>query len=470
MRLSLSLPSLVLAAAVALLPAAAARADFLPADPIDGPSADLVGQPDVDLARDGSGAVAYLKLDGGVRHVFVSRFVGRRLPAAGARRRRARRRGRAAGGRRQRRRPPRRRLGQRRTGLRGDPLRAGAAAYNPLPAPGRLGLGPVGRHVDQRCGLRLVHRGGRVGGRRARRPDAVERHAADNAGRPARHRPGPDAGTGTGRSHVAISADGTGVVVWGEAGHVYARRVFGDRISAAPQDLNIPALQTRRGRRRGPARRRHRGRLQLRLGRLPPAVRGRAGARDRAPAGRLAVRGPGPGRRGGLPRHATTSPASTSRSAAAARASRARRRRRAAARRDRPRQRLQPGRPARPGQRADAADRGRASRRTTTPTSSRSSAARRRTRASRPSPMTSTPPSAPRRRPALRSRSPTRRSAPSTSTQASGSASTARATPARSSSRARATPSAWWPAASTARPARSGPTRRRSCASSRGRR
>jgi hypothetical protein len=49
--------------------------------------------------------------------------------------------------------------------------------------------------------------------------------------------PAREAGVGTGRSRVSISADGIGVVTWGEAGHVFARKMFNQGISNAPQDL-----------------------------------------------------------------------------------------------------------------------------------------------------------------------------------------------------------------------------------------
>ncbi len=72
------------AAAVALLalapvaPAAAQRAAgaFFPAQPVDGPSPDIVGRPQLDLARDGGGAVAYVRRDGGEDHVFLSLISG----------------------------------------------------------------------------------------------------------------------------------------------------------------------------------------------------------------------------------------------------------------------------------------------------------------------------------------------------------------------------------------------------------
>ena len=43
--------------------------------------------------------------------------------------------------------------------------------------------------------------------------------------------PARAAGVGTGRSKVAISADGIGVVTWGEGGHVFARKMFNTRRS-----------------------------------------------------------------------------------------------------------------------------------------------------------------------------------------------------------------------------------------------
>ncbi len=39
--------------------------------------------------------------------------------------------------------------------------------------------------------------------------------------------PADDAGTGTGRPSVAAAGDGVAIVAWGEAGHVFTRRVWG---------------------------------------------------------------------------------------------------------------------------------------------------------------------------------------------------------------------------------------------------
>ncbi|MFL6104572.1 MAG: hypothetical protein ACJ74K_14890, partial [Actinomycetes bacterium] len=67
---------LLLTAALVLGPAAAAHAAWTIAQPLDGPNADVVEAGGVDLARDGTGAVAYIRRDGGVPHVFVSRLFG----------------------------------------------------------------------------------------------------------------------------------------------------------------------------------------------------------------------------------------------------------------------------------------------------------------------------------------------------------------------------------------------------------
>jgi hypothetical protein len=71
---------LLAAAAAALASLAApsgAAAGFHPPRTVAGPSAGVVELGGVSLARDGTGAVAFLRRDGGVPHVFVSRLVGR---------------------------------------------------------------------------------------------------------------------------------------------------------------------------------------------------------------------------------------------------------------------------------------------------------------------------------------------------------------------------------------------------------
>ena len=39
--------------------------------------------------------------------------------------------------------------------------------------------------------------------------------------------PADDAGSGSGRPAVTSSGDGVGIIAWGEAGHIYTRRVWG---------------------------------------------------------------------------------------------------------------------------------------------------------------------------------------------------------------------------------------------------
>ena len=59
--------------------------------------------------------------------------------------------------------------------------------------------------------------------------------------------PADDAGTGTGRPAVAAAGDGVGIVVWGEGGHIYTRRVWGvppsgTGPSIAYEQADIPSL------------------------------------------------------------------------------------------------------------------------------------------------------------------------------------------------------------------------------------
>lgn len=62
----------VLCAGAAAAPAA--QAGFFPAEQIDGPSADIVRVNDIDVAREGESALAYLKREAGLPHVFVARM------------------------------------------------------------------------------------------------------------------------------------------------------------------------------------------------------------------------------------------------------------------------------------------------------------------------------------------------------------------------------------------------------------
>ncbi len=62
-----------LTALLLLAVAPAAQAAWFAAEPVDGP-AEIVALGDVDVARDGSGGLVYLKRDAGVPQVFLSRL------------------------------------------------------------------------------------------------------------------------------------------------------------------------------------------------------------------------------------------------------------------------------------------------------------------------------------------------------------------------------------------------------------
>ena len=71
----LSLTVLLALLALAAVPAVAS-AGWFQAQPVDGPSPDIESFGGVDLARDGTGGLVYIKRADGVAHVFLSRFNG----------------------------------------------------------------------------------------------------------------------------------------------------------------------------------------------------------------------------------------------------------------------------------------------------------------------------------------------------------------------------------------------------------
>ena len=219
-------------------PVHAAHAAFYKADAIDGPTADIRSVGDLDLARDGSGAVAYVKAENGVDHVFVSRIVGGAwqppervdggLDAAGsAPAVAASDGGRLAivyvsGG-----------------SVYATVRQAGAPAWN---GPQLLAQGGADPSVDMSfngAAYATYTVNGDVLGARMDRTGVTFTGLTG----PLDSQQPQTAGVGTGRSRVAISADGTGVAVWGEAGHVYARRIFNTSPSTAVLDLNVPDVE-----------------------------------------------------------------------------------------------------------------------------------------------------------------------------------------------------------------------------------
>lgn len=223
-----------------------AHAAVFPAEVIDGPSGDLVSAGDLDVARDGTGAVAYVKRVADVPHVFVSRLVnGAFLPperidlalpgAAGEPVVAASDGGRVA--------VAFTSDGQLHVALRPN---AGTAFQPPQPILGGASNPAIDMSINgvsyvsftapgQSAADVRVARLARDGTGFALLPDVLDISPPQNAGDAAR------------RSRVAVSADGTAVVIWGEADRVYARRVFGTRISTAPQDLNVATLDGHAG-------------------------------------------------------------------------------------------------------------------------------------------------------------------------------------------------------------------------------
>jgi hypothetical protein len=229
---------LILIAALLAVPAGTAHAGVFLGDAIDGPSPDIDSLGDLDLARDGSGALTYLKRVDGVAHVFVARFTGGAFS-------------------------PGERIDPGLTPASSQPVVGAADAeglvvvfvnggtvYGVVRPAGGSFAAPValGTGSDPAVDLSIngtayasYTSGGDV---RIARLDR-QTNAWAVIPQPADVDPARPAGVGGGRSRVAISADGVGVVTWGEAGHVYARKMFGAALSSAPQDLTPAGFEDR---------------------------------------------------------------------------------------------------------------------------------------------------------------------------------------------------------------------------------
>lgn len=223
-----------------------APAAVFPGEVVDGPTGELLSAGDLDVARDGTGAVAYLKRVGGVPHVFVARLSGGAFLAP-------------------------ERIDPALGGAAGDPVVAATdggriavaftsngqlnVALRPngssgFQAPQPIADGASNPSIDMSInGVSFVSFTAPGQSAADVRVARLARGATSFALLPdvLDIAPPRNAGDATGRSQVAVSADGTAVVVWGEAGGVYARRVFGTRISAAPQELNVATLDGHAG-------------------------------------------------------------------------------------------------------------------------------------------------------------------------------------------------------------------------------
>lgn len=237
---------------IALLASAPAQAGWFPADTIDGPSAEITDFGDLDLARDGTGGLVYVKVDGGVPHVFLSRHVngawrspervdngvetaasqpvvaaaaGHRLAIAWV-----------SGGR-----------------LYGSVVPGGGPG--PLPAPTQLhaDADPLvsvrDPHADMGInGTAYVVFSAPGGGGSDVRGVRLQGAAWEPVVPPLDIQPGLAAGDPSGRPRVAVSAEGNAVAVWGEDHQDGRRRIYGRRItglatSLAPQEISLPEFE-----------------------------------------------------------------------------------------------------------------------------------------------------------------------------------------------------------------------------------
>lgn len=232
-------------AVLALAAPGVASAGFFQSEVIDAsPTVQRVG--DLDTATDGTGAVTYVRTDGSVDHVYASRLVGGAFQ------------------------PPER-VDASLSGAGAQPAVAasnggrtvvvftnGGAVYASVRAAGASAFGApqmlssngsdpsVDMSINGVAYASFTAPGSSAADVKVARLDRDQTQFAVLPGA-LDVTPANDAGNGLGRSHVATSADGTAVVVWGESGHVYARRIFGDHLSAAPQDMNVSQLDGHTG-------------------------------------------------------------------------------------------------------------------------------------------------------------------------------------------------------------------------------
>ncbi len=226
----LSTLGLTIATLLAGVLASPARAAFFPGDQLDGPGPHVKTLGDLDLARDGTGALAWVREIDGVDHIVISRFergafqpleridVG--LPGPSSQ-------------------PM---LGAADNGRLAIVFVNAGAVYGvvrpsgqPYAAPVPFGPGrdpSVDLSINGTAFASFTSNGDVRLARLDRRSNVwigLEQPVDVDPARPA--------GVGSGRSKIAISADGIGVVTWGEGGHVFARKMFNTGVSNAPQDL-----------------------------------------------------------------------------------------------------------------------------------------------------------------------------------------------------------------------------------------
>jgi hypothetical protein len=206
---------------------------------VDGPSSDIVGLDGLSVARDGTGAVVYLRTVGGVAHVYVSLLSGGTFS------------------------PP----------VEIDAGMLGASSQ-PVIAAGNGGIGLVGFINGGALYVVQTTAGGAFTApqllyRSAANPSISMSNfgkaylaftATDGAGggdvraayyyqgvwglepTPLDDNPVDQAGTGAGRPDVATAGDGIAIVAWGENGHIFTRRVIKTAASTVDEQADVASL------------------------------------------------------------------------------------------------------------------------------------------------------------------------------------------------------------------------------------
>jgi hypothetical protein len=238
MRRCLEAALLALACAWLLTGQARAQPSPAPAQVIDGPSATIDSLGGLSVARDGTGGLVYLKTVAGAPHVFVSQLVGGQFQ------------------------PPVQVDG----GLAGassQPVIAAGdsgvlligfinggtlyvvdrtSASGPYTAPAPLAGGasnPSLQMTDFGKGY-LAFTVAAGAGSDIRAAYYYKGWSLESA--PLNAVPADNAGTGTGRPDVAAAGDGVAIVVWGEGGHIYSRKVWGTAPSVVDEQADVPSL------------------------------------------------------------------------------------------------------------------------------------------------------------------------------------------------------------------------------------
>jgi hypothetical protein len=220
--------------------ASAAAAQPSPSAPttVDGPDVAIQSLNGLSVARDGTGGLVYLKVAGGVPHVFVSALVGgafqapaevdAALPAGSSQPVIAAGNGGVL------------LIGfinagelyevQRASTTAGftSPVALAVTASNPSLEMSNLGKGYMAFTVADGTGhdVRAAYW---VGGTWSVEPAPLNAVSA-----------GDDAGTGAGAPAVATAGDGVAIVAWGEEGHIYTRRVWANAPSVVSEQADVP--------------------------------------------------------------------------------------------------------------------------------------------------------------------------------------------------------------------------------------